>query len=144
MHGLYLMKAFETIQNLFEDICGFFLSEPSFFWEIRLNITAFTKLSYDENIFVRLEWVNVFNDILVMTRSQHFDLSLNELFEFRFFMNSFERYGFNCNGLLCIWIDGFIDDRISSSTKFAYQWIAFKFFAHKAFLFDFHFIIIFL
>lgn len=152
MHGLHFMETFEAVQNLLEYVCRLFFRKTSFFIKIGLDISSLAKLCNNEHIFLRLEWIDVFDDVIVLAGSENFDLSLDEFFEFGFCMNDFPGDGFDCNGLFGIGIDRFIDDGIGSRPKFPDHGVAFEFFTDKAFLililflflFDFHFIINFL
>lgn len=141
------METFKTVQNLFDYVCSLFFRKTSFFTEIGLYISSLAKLCNNEHIFLRFEWINVFDDVFVLTGSENFDLSLNKFFEFGFWMNDFPGDGFDCNCLFGIWIKCFIDDGITSGPKLPNHGVTFKLFAYQAFFFlflclsDLHFII---
>ena len=87
MHGIYLMEALETVENLFQVVDSFSLRQLSLLLTVFFKVTSIAELCDYEYIIPRAERVNKLNDIIALYLLEDLDLGFKELLEFGDFFN---------------------------------------------------------
>ena len=83
MHGIYFVKSFKSVENLFQKGSGLILSESLLVVEILLQIAPIAVLDDDEDCGLSCETIHESYYILILALLEHFYFGLHQLFQLR-------------------------------------------------------------